>query len=83
MSYDPRQPPMPTITRENPAFAAWVERRAIEFCADSEAVGHPVEALPCWGHLHNARREGLDYWHKARAELGQAGDDPDGRRFER
>jgi hypothetical protein len=85
MSYDRRQPPTPTITRENPAFTAWVERRAVDLCTDAES-GHDdayTAGIPCFEHLTAARSEGFDYWHKARAELGQAGDDPDGRRFAR
>lgn len=60
MSYDPRRPPMPTETRENPAFTAWVERRAVELCTD--AAPEHATAIPCSTHLQNARREGRTAW---------------------
>jgi hypothetical protein len=53
-------PPYPTETRENPAFVAWVERRAIDLC-DADDDAHANE-WPCAAHLQVARHEGLDSW---------------------
>ena len=63
----PAVPPKPTITRENPAFTAWVERRAIDLCTnpDAERPSHnAANGIPCFSHLSEARAEGLTYWRK-------------------
>jgi hypothetical protein len=56
-------PPYPTETRENPAFVAWVERRAIDLCTDHDAPY--FDERPCAAHLQVARHEGLDSWELA------------------
>jgi hypothetical protein len=63
VSFDPKRPPDPYITRENPDFAAWVEHRAIELCVDASPEDH-TNARPCFTHLHDARREGLAAWRR-------------------
>jgi hypothetical protein len=68
VSYRPDHPPTPTITRENPAFTAWVERRAVDLCTDvvctDDGADH-AQGIPCFEHLRMARAEGLAYWRKA------------------
>ena len=54
------KPPYPHVVRANPAFEAWLERRAVELCVDAEE-GH-TRARPCFPHLHQARVEGLAAW---------------------
>jgi hypothetical protein len=55
------QVPYPYEKRENPAFAVWVERRAVELCADAVPENH-TDARPCLEHLQDARWEGFGAW---------------------
>jgi hypothetical protein len=47
------------VWQPNPAFDQWVERHAIELCADAPE-GH-TDARPCFEHLHQARRLGRSW----------------------
>jgi hypothetical protein len=70
VTYDPERPPPPTIACENPAFTAWVERRATDLCTNPDA--HPADetARPCFHHLRAARAQASSFW---RARGGWAG----------
>jgi hypothetical protein len=65
-------PPYPTETRENPAFTAWVERRAVDLCTGPLHYDTHAECRPCFAHLKAARHEGLDSWGLAPTTHGQA-----------
>jgi len=72
-------PPYPTEIRENPAFTAWVERRAVDLCTDAQVDHYDThaECRPCFAHLKAARHEGLDAWGLvASANWPQSGSGP-------
>jgi hypothetical protein len=58
-----QEPPWPYLWQPNPAFEQWVERHAVELCADA----HEADARPCIDHLHQARQVGV--WRAGAADV--------------
>jgi hypothetical protein len=55
--------PAPSITVENPAFAALVEDRGTRLCLSAEPHSHsPASTAPCEVHRSEARRGLMGQW---------------------